>query len=111
MAGGWSQQRFARRRANQADELVGAAAQAVRDVLGAPLRDQGFPLVGGGDRQLVGASLELAGRELSGRLPGGRSLTDRLLPDHLDVPDPRRRVLEAAVDQARAVRITLNQLA
>jgi hypothetical protein len=110
-AGGWSQQRFARRRANQADELVGAAAQAVRDVLGAPLRDQGFPLVGGGDRQLVGASLELAGRELSGRLPGGRSLTDRLLPDHLDVPDPRRRVLEAAVDQARAVRITLNQLA
>ncbi|MGL5852830.1 MAG: Vms1/Ankzf1 family peptidyl-tRNA hydrolase, partial [Phycicoccus sp.] len=33
-AGGWSQQRFARRRANQADELVGATADvAARIVL------------------------------------------------------------------------------
>ena len=110
-AGGWSQQRFARRRANQADELVAAAARAVRDVLATALHEPGFPLVGGGDRQLVGASLALAGRELSGQLPGGSMLAGRLLPDHLDVPDPRRRVLEAAVEQARSVRITLNELA
>jgi hypothetical protein len=110
-AGGWSQQRFARRRANQADELVAAAARAVRDVLAAALRDPGFRLVGGGDRKLVGASLELAGRDLSGRLPSRTALADRLLPDHLDVPDPRRAVLDAAVERARAVRITLNELA
>jgi hypothetical protein len=97
-AGGWSQQRYARRRANQADELVGAAAQATRDVLGG---GAATPVVCGGDRTLVDACLKAAG--------GG--LADRVLPDRLDVPDPRRRVLVAAVPQARAVRVELNHLA
>ena len=35
-AGGWSQQRFARRRANQADGLVGAVAEHAVRLLGAP---------------------------------------------------------------------------
>ena len=50
-AGGWSQQRFARRRANQADGLVGAAAEhAVRLLTG--IRPAGVVL--GGDKALVG---------------------------------------------------------
>jgi hypothetical protein len=38
-------------------------------------------------------------------------LVERVLPDHLDVPDPRRRVLEGAVQRARSVRVVLNDLA
>ena len=54
-AGGWSQQRFARRRANQADELVRAAAEhAVRLLTG--IRVEGLVL--GGDRALVAALLD-----------------------------------------------------
>jgi hypothetical protein len=114
-AGGWSQQRFARRRANQADELVGAAAVAVRDVLGEALADPELRIVGGGDRQLLTAAVELAARGLDGhghgRGHGGQRLVERVLPDHLDVPDPRRRVLEGAVQRARSVRVVLNDLA
>lgn len=110
-AGGWSQQRFARRRANQADELVGAAALAVRDVLGDALADPGLPVVGGGDRQLLTAVVELAARGIVGLGHGRVRLAERVLPDHLDVPDPRRRVLEGSVQQARSVRVVLNELA
>jgi hypothetical protein len=105
-AGGWSQQRFARRRANQADELAAAAAQAVRDVLGTALRDPELRLVGGGDRPLVARCLELAGTGS----PDG-DLLRRALPHRLDVPDPRLRVLEEAVGRARSVRVALNELA
>jgi len=98
-AGGWSQQRYARRRANQADQLTAAAAAALADVLGPALAEPAFALVRGGDRALVTACLELSGT------------TERVLPDWLDVPDPRRQVLEDAVDRARAVRIALNALA
>lgn len=94
-AGGWSQQRFARRRANQADAVAQAAAKAFAEVLGATQRI----LVCGGDRALVRHALELSGAD--------KWRTARWLI----VPDPRRKVLEDAVDGARAARIALNHLA
>ena len=105
-AGGWSQQRFARRRANQADALTDAASQAVRDVLGEALRGQHLRLVCGGDQPLLTACLRTAGAGLS--VP---DLTALVLAHRLDVPDPRRKVLEEAVQRARAVRVRLNDLA
>lgn len=97
-AGGWSQQRYARRRANQADALVDAAAQAVGEVLAGTEGD----LVCGGDRPLLRQVLERSG------LPAA---LDRVRPGWLDVGEPRRRVLDQAVTKARAVRIELNTLA
>ncbi len=93
-AGGWSQQRYARRRARQAETVVQAAASAVSVVLAA----DPSPLVGGGDKEMVRSALRLA---------------TRLEPvcRWLDVPDPRRAVLVAAVDRARAARIRVNELA
>ncbi|MEH3076487.1 MAG: acVLRF1 family peptidyl-tRNA hydrolase [Quadrisphaera sp.] len=99
-AGGWSQQRYARRRANQADGLVGAAAEGLARVLA-----QGGPpevVVPGGDRQLVAdvlAAVARPGSGVHGRLD--------VLPQAplLDVPDPRRRVLDEVAVRARCVRV------
>jgi hypothetical protein len=80
-AGGWSQQRFARRREGQAAVAVGAAAdEAARILLAQPLD----ALVVGGDRASVDAVL--ADRRLA---PLQALVTGRLL----DVPDPRLKVL------------------
>jgi len=79
-AGGWSQQRFARRRANQARaafEAAGAHAARILDGLDGPL-------VFGGD--------EAARPEQAISLPG-------------HVPDPRRGVLDQAIADAQAARI------
>jgi Actinobacteria/chloroflexi VLRF1 release factor len=95
-AGGQSQKRYARRRANQAAALVRSAAAAVDEVLG-PWRG---PLVGGGDRDLVRQVLEAATGEYAAPVPRW-----------LDVGNPRRRVLDEAVAAARAARIDLNALA
>ena len=94
-AGGWSQQRFARRRDNQADQLVQAVqGHAARVLEGA--RPRGLVL--GGDPTLAAAVLEDA------RLRALESLPRREL---FDIPDPRRAVLDAALGRARAVRITI----
>lgn len=98
-AGGQSQKRFARRRANQATALAKSAAGAVDDVLG----DWRGPVVGGGDRSLVSQVLEAARH--------GAPLGDRMAARWLDVTNPRRRVLEESIAAARAARITLNELA
>lgn len=90
-AGGWSQQRFARRRAKQTDELVGAATKLAVEVLGATRPDA---LVTGGDRRLVAAVL--ADHRLA-------DLSARVSPRLLDVGDPRRSVLEAAAARCDAV--------
>ena len=96
-AGGWSQQRFARRRGNQADELVGAVTEhAVRLLRGAGARG----LVLGGDRSLAEAVLE------DDRLASLRELPRREL---YDLPDPRLAVLETAYERARAVRVTIDE--
>ncbi|GAB2605865.1 acVLRF1 family peptidyl-tRNA hydrolase [Pseudactinotalea suaedae] len=94
-AGGWSQQRFARRRGKQADELVTAVTEhAVRLLAGARLDG----LVRGGDRTLVADVLD------DPRLRGLAGLPAREL---FDLPDPTPAVLERAVRRARSVRITL----
>ena len=104
-AGGWSQQRYARRRANQADELVAAVVRHVqRVVLGegadAPEGVSGIPagLVVGGDRALVRDVLSAP------TLAGLRELPRREL---YDLPDPTRAVLETALRRARAYRVEL----
>jgi hypothetical protein len=106
-AGGWSQQRFARRRANQADELVGAVVGHARRILlgddESPVKGaDGIPrgLVVGGDRALVA---EVLGAPALRAL---RGLPSRELPD---LPDPRRDVLEAALRRGRAVRVELTE--
>jgi hypothetical protein len=94
-AGGWSQQRFARRRGNQADELVRAVAEHTLRIL-----PHGIPrgLVVGGDRALVRAVLDDA------RLAHLDALPRREL---YDLPDPRRAVLDEALRRGRAVRVTI----
>lgn len=95
-AGGWSQQRYARRRANQADELVNAcAAHADRIFAGSP----DLPVFGGGDRSLLEAVLAV----MRGRV----ALQSRWL----DVPDPRHDVLLDAVSRAWSYEVMLNALA
>ena len=94
-AGGWSQQRFARRRAGQAAVAVSAAADVAAALL-LPYTGQLDGLVLGGDRASVAAVLE------DPRLARLRSLP---LGPHLDVPDPRLVVLQRAAKQFRAVRI------
>jgi peptide subunit release factor 1 (eRF1) len=90
-AGGQSQQRFARRRDNQARAAYGAAADhAARLLARVPV------LVVGGDHAAVSAVL--ADPRLS-------DLADRVRGPFLPVPDPRRGVLEGAVADACSVRI------
>ncbi|MFC0033636.1 acVLRF1 family peptidyl-tRNA hydrolase [Micromonospora chaiyaphumensis] len=94
-AGGWSQQRFARRRDNQAKAALGDAAElAVRLLL--PEAPTLTALVCGGDRRAV--DTVLADRRLA-------ALTALRAGRLLDVPEPRRAVLVAAVSAARAVHI------
>lgn len=89
-AGGQSQQRFARRRDNQARQAYEAAADHAARIL------QGLagPLVTGGDRAAVDEVLT------DPRLRKVARTTDWLA-----VPDPRRSVLEQAVSDAQAVRV------
>ena len=97
-AGGWSQQRYARRRAQQADGLLDAAEAAVREVLAGT----SGPVVLGGDRALLDRLLRaLADTDVPGRVTARR----------LDVPDPRLAVLRQAVLDAGAVDVELNDLA
>jgi len=96
-AGGWSQQRYARRRSNQAKAAAEDAADlAVRLLV--PAAPELAAVVTGGDRRTVEAILA----------------DDRLAPlvalraeRFLDVAEPRLAVLEAAVGAARAVRIVI----
>jgi hypothetical protein len=91
-AGGWSQQRYARRRANQAATAFAEAADAALRVLGDARVDA---LACGGDRPAVRAVL--ADPRLA-RLPEPTG-------PWLQVKDPKKRVLEAMPDQFLAIRI------
>jgi hypothetical protein len=97
-AGGWSQQRFARRREGQAKGLVRAAAAAWAEL------PQGAAtptvLVTGGDRPLCEQVLaEGPARDLL--VLGSRR--------HLDVPDPRLAVLQQAAGRAQALLVTVRE--
>ena len=92
-AGGQSQQRFARRRSNQADALVEAVAeQAARIFSGEPFEY----VVPGGDRTLAGLVLQHPALKGFAAMP-------RLA--YLDVPDPKAAVLRKAAADSCAVRI------
>jgi hypothetical protein len=100
-AGGWSQQRFARRRDNQSAKAYGETADVAARLL-APHAAELDAVVGGGDKVAVAAVLA------DPRLAALRPL---LQPRVHPVPDPRLRVLQAFPEQFRAVEITLNALA
>jgi len=91
-AGGQSQQRFARRRDNQARQAYEAATEHAARVLGQRLT----ALVTGGDHVAVDAVLS---DPRLARFP--------VVAPWLAVPDPRRRVLEQAVADACSVRMSV----
>jgi hypothetical protein len=96
-AGGWSQQRYARRRDNQAREAFAAATEVAVRILAAAKLDV---LVCGGDRRAVDTVLDD---------PRLKELSGLVRPPFLGVPDPKQRVLEQAGADALAIRIELTQ--
>lgn len=99
-AGGWSQQRFARRRENQAEGLVRAtadhASRILRPLLSA--RDAERGLVVGGDDLLIEGVLS------DPRLERLRELPCREFPD---LPDPRFKMLQEVLARSAMVRVTV----
>jgi hypothetical protein len=96
-AGGWSQQRFARRRENQAREAYDAASGHVHAIL-LPHADALDMLALAGDRAGVEAALDHRA------LAPLRDLPQRWLPG---VPDPNRAVLADALAGVRSVEIAV----
>jgi len=91
-AGGQSQQRFARRRDNQARQAYEAAADhAARILAGVRV------VVTGGDHTAVDAVLE-----------DTRLASAVVVEPWLAVPDPRRAVLDAAIADAQAVQVEVS---
>ncbi|MFB9924633.1 acVLRF1 family peptidyl-tRNA hydrolase [Amycolatopsis halotolerans] len=98
-AGGWSQQRFARRREGQTRAALHSAAQDACEVL-LPRLSEMDAVVLGGDRRALG---ELrADRRLA-------KLFDRAEPRVLEIPEPRREVLAEAAQRARAVELVVRE--
>ena len=96
-AGGQSQQRFARRRENQAQQAVAAAADTAATVFGPYKLDA---LVLGGDRRAF------AGIRNDPRLAPYFELA---VESFLTVPDPRLTVLKDTPRLFRAIRIKLTE--
>ncbi|USQ78262.1 hypothetical protein NF556_11400 [Ornithinimicrobium faecis] len=97
-AGGWSQQRFARRRGNQADALVERVIEQAADRLLTPRRPRADGLVVGGDKALVRQVLQAS---VLGRI------TDLPRREFYDLPDPRLKVLQETLRRGRATRISI----
>jgi len=98
-AGGWSQQRFARRRDNQARAAAVDSAGIVARILLPEVRTLSAVMTGG-DRAAVDAILAT---------PALRPVADLRADRFLDVAEPRRTVLVAAIAQARAVRVLIKE--
>lgn len=95
-AGGQSQQRFARRRDNQAKAAFAAAADHAQRLLLSPT----CPIVVvGGDRKAVDDVLTE---------PVLAPLSEHIVEPWLPVPDPRRQVLEQAVADASSLRVDVH---
>jgi len=94
--GGSSQPRFQRRREKQAVEFLDRVCQHVREHFESQAKAIDY-LVYGGPRQTL--------LQLQKRCPFLESFRDRVLPI-LEVPDPRREVLEKAVIRLWSSRIT-----
>ena len=97
-AGGWSQHRFARRRANQARAAFEAAAGGATAVI-LPVAGSLDAVVTGGDRSAVDEVLA------DSRLAPLRTLVVR---PFLAVPDPRLRVLRETPEKYTGVRVRLD---
>ena len=100
-AGGWSQQRYARRRGNQTQQVWDRAADGAVGVFGAHRSAIGA-LITGGDRTGVAAVLT------DERLVDLAALIE---PRFFAIGDPNRTVLDDVVRRLRCVVITLNELA
>jgi hypothetical protein len=98
-AGGWSQQRFARRRDNQAKAGAADGADIVGRILLPAVRELAA-LVTGGDRSAVDAILGSPALDAVAKLRAERLL---------DVPEPRHAVLVSAVAGARAVSVLVRE--
>lgn len=99
-AGGWSQQRFARRRGGQARRAWEDAAETVARVL-LPARDRLDAVVLGGDKQALEAL------RTDSRL---RPMLEEAGSSVLDVPEPRRAVLDEAARRAIAVEVEVHEM-
>jgi hypothetical protein len=98
-AGGWSQQRFARRRDNQAKAAVNDGAGIAGVILLPEVRTLSA-LVVGGDHTAVDSILAAPQLAPLAALRAGRLL---------DVPEPRHAVLVSAVAGARAVSVLVRE--
>lgn len=99
-AGGWSQQRFARRRGNQADVLVERVVEQAAARLLTPRGPRVDGLVVGGDKTLVRQVLQA---------PVLARLVELPSREFSDLPDPRLTVLRDTLKRARATRIRLQE--
>ena len=99
-AGGWSQQRFARRRENQAATALRAAADAAAEVFGRYGPDGLDAVVLGGDKRSAAGLADDARLEKYLAKATGRFLT---------VPDPRLAVLRDIPRAFLATRIRLTE--
>ena len=99
-AGGWSQQRFARRRENQAATALRAAADAAAEVFGRYGPDRLDAVVLGGDKRTAAGLADDARLDRYLAKASGRFLT---------VPDPRLAVLRDIPRAFLATRIRLTE--
>ncbi|MGH8876431.1 MAG: acVLRF1 family peptidyl-tRNA hydrolase [Stackebrandtia sp.] len=99
-AGGWSQQRYARRRGNQAAHAAGKAADVVHRILAENLPTLSA-VVTAGDKEAVSAIL--ADPRLS-------ALSDKLAPPHIgNVGEPKLATLKELPKKFWSVRIHLTE--
>jgi hypothetical protein len=97
-AGGWSQSRFARRREGQARTALQAAATDVLELLVPRLSTLDGIVLGGDIRALGILRVDTRFAELFARAE----------PRILDIPEPRRSVLDEVAQRARSVEIVVN---
>ncbi|MET1007910.1 MAG: acVLRF1 family peptidyl-tRNA hydrolase, partial [Propionibacteriaceae bacterium] len=98
-AGGWSQQRYARRRANQSKNAYAEAADETARIL--------LPHLGGLEGVLTGGDKPALAAVFDD--PRLVELKTLVLPTVYAVPDPRLRVLQAFPELFRTVDIILNE--
>lgn len=97
-AGGWSQQRFARRREGQARASLAAAAGTARRVLVPELRGLDAVVLGGDRKALESLRAD----------PALAGLMRLAQPWVLDVPEPRRKVLDDAAIAVTEVEVVIS---
>jgi hypothetical protein len=97
-AGGWSQQRFARRRDGQVHGLIGTATEVAVRVLLPGLGDDA--LITGGDRALIDRVLAD---------PRLRPLSQLRRGLHLEIGDPKFDLVKELPERGRAIRIALDE--